>query len=273
MSFFFDVWTSEGFILASDVRLIINEQIQTCHKVAPAPHGSKVVCAIAVCGAYPDNCLKFFLEATTRKDALRDVAHAFAHKWTKRYSGTGDYSAVHLVGFEKVLGCDMALPQMWFWHNWQGPDADDFYSEETLSAALQSFSEPIPHNNHIPQTIKELTGKFPGPTLSDEAELVNAFLKIYQPFFTWNGDTAFWRSALGTVNSAMSLLIKEKTNWSIDEVGRLTGYCLTFLANTGSLLKSPTVALSLDQEADILKITPSCVEKVNWTKLKEENDG
>jgi hypothetical protein len=269
MSFFFDVWTSEGFILASDVRLINNKEIRTLHKLAFAPPGSKVVCAIAVCGDYPENCLNFFLEAAMSKDSLRDLSHAFAEKWTKRYSGVHDYSAVHLVGFEKIPGCDTVLPQMWFWCNWQGPNAEDFHPEETLFSALQSFSEPIPHNNHIPYKIKELTGKFPTPTLSSEAELVNAFLKIYQPFFTWNGDTAFWRSALGTVNSAMSLLIKEKTNWSIDDIGRLTWYCLSFLANTGSLLKSSTVALSSDEEADILKITPSGVEKVNWTKLNE----
>lgn len=269
MSFFFDVWTSEGFILASDVRLVNNGEIKTLHKLASAPRGSRVVCAVAVCGDYPENCLNFFLEAAMSKDSLRDLAHAFAEKWTKRYSGTRDYSGVHLVGFERIPDCDTVLPQMWFWCNWQGPNAEDFHAEETLSSALQSFSEPIPHNDHIPYKIKELTGKFPAPTLSSEAELVNAFLKIHQPFFTWNGDAAFWRSALGTVNSAMSLLIKEKTNWSIDDVGRLTRYCLTFLANTGSLLKSPTVALSSDEEADILKITTSGVKKMSWTKLNE----
>lgn len=271
MSFFFDVWTSEGFILASDVRLINNNKIKTLHKLAPAPPGSKVVCAIAVCGDYPENCLNFFFEAAMTKDSLRDLARAFAEKWTKRYSGTRDYSGVHLVGFEKISGCGTEVPQMWFWCNWQGPNADDFYSEETLSSALQSFSEPIPNNNHIPYKIRELTGKFPEQTLSGEAELVSAFLKINEPFFTWNGDTAFWRSALGTVNSAMTLLTREKANWSIDDVGRLTRYCLTFLANAGSLLKSPTVALSSDKEADILKITPSGVEKINWTKLNEQD--
>jgi hypothetical protein len=273
MSFFFDVWSREGFILASDVTLIDNMQKKTLHKLAAAPRGSKVVCAIAVCGDYPENCIKFFIEAAMIKDSLRDLALAFGEKWTKRYSGTRDYSGVHLVGFERMPDCGMVLPQMWFWCNWQGPNPDDFYPEEVLSSALTSFSELIPQNNHIPYKIKELTGKFPEPTLMSEAELVNAFLKVHQPFFTWNGDTAFWRSALGAVNSAMNLLAKDKTNWSIDEVGRLTRYCLTFLAKTGSLLESSSVALSADDEADILKVTPSGIERISWAKLSAEDQG
>jgi hypothetical protein len=110
MSFFFDVWASKGFILASDVALINNKEMKTLHKLDFAPRGSKVVSAIAVCGDYPENCLKFFIEAAMVKDSLRDLAHAFAEKWTNRYSGTHDYSGVHLVGFEKGLDC--VLPQM-----------------------------------------------------------------------------------------------------------------------------------------------------------------
>jgi hypothetical protein len=271
MSFFFDVWASEGFILASDVRLINNKEIKTLHKLASAPRGSKVVCAIAVCGDYPENCLKYFVEAAMIKDSLRELAYAFAQKWTKRYSGTLDYSGVHLVGFEKIPSCDTVVPQMWFWCNWQGPNANDFHPEKTLNSALQSFSEPIPYNNHIPYKIRELTGRFPQPILKSEAELVNVFLKAYQPFFTWNGDTAFWRSALEIVNSALTLLAKDKTTWSIEEVGRLARHCLTFLANIGSLLTSTTVALSPEAKADILKVTPLGVEKICWAELDTED--
>ena len=60
----------------------------------------------------------------------------------------------------------------------------------------------------------------------------------------------------------MDFLKKEKTNWSIDEAVQLTSYCLTFLANTGTLLKVSTVGLSTNQQYDMLKIPPSGVEKV-----------
>ncbi len=210
MSFFFDVWTKEGFILTSDVRMIINGKVTMLHKLASS-RNSKIVCAIAVCGDYPENCLNFFLEATMTKDTMRDAAFAFSQKWTDRYAGTKDYSGVHLVGFEKVHSFVTMLPQMWYWCNWKGPNPDDFFSNEELSLDIKSFSKPIPHNNHIPYKIKELTGKFPGPTLGDETKYVIDFLQKYQPFFTWNGDTSFWRSALGTIDSAMALLLKEKT--------------------------------------------------------------
>src|SRR4030042_999676 len=269
LSFFFDVWTVDGFILASDVRMIIDNTVTTGRKLAASAPNSKVKCAIAVCGDYPENSLNFFHEATITKDSLRGVAHAFAKKWTDRYSGICEFSGVHLVGFEKIPDSDEFVPQMWFWCNWRGPSPGDFHSKETLSLTLSSFSEPIPLNNHIPYKIKELTGKFPGPTLNQEAQLVYAFLKIAQPFFTWNGDTSFWRAALNTVDSAMDFLKKEKTNWSIDEAIKLTSYCLTFLANTGTLLKFSSVGLSPNQQYDMLKITPSGVEKVSWANLQK----
>jgi hypothetical protein len=268
MSFFFDVWTSKGFILASDVRIMINGAATNGHKLARAATNSKVNCAIAVCGDYPDNCLNYFREATMTKDTLREIAHAFAKKWTERYSGTQEYSAVHIVGFEKIPNFETTIPQMWFWCNWQGRSANDYYSKEALALALNSFSEPVPHNNHIPYKIRELTEKFPGSDLKDELQLVTAFLKEFEPFFTWNGDTAFWRSALGIVDSAMSLLKKEKITWSIDEVSRLTSYCLGFLANTGTLLEFSTVGFTGDHKYDMIQVTPSNIETLSWADIK-----
>jgi len=84
--------------------------------------------------------------------------------------------------------------------------------------------------------IKELTGKFPGPTLEDQRDLVTSFLNLYQPFFTWNGDTDFWRSAARAVGSAMNLLWRQKSTWTIDETVTLTYSCLNFLAQVATLL-------------------------------------
>jgi len=271
MSFFFDVLTNDGFILASDVRLFLNDKVKIFHKLAPAPYNSKVICAIAVCGDYPENSINFFFKATMTGDTLRDVAQAFAQRWTERYAGTSEYSAVHLVGFERIPESDMKFPQLWYWHNLD-LKSNYFFSKEKLLLDLDSFSNQIPYNNHIPYLIRDYTGKFPGQAIDDEAKLVFAFLQLYQPFFTWNGDTSFWHSALDTVDSAIGLLKKEKTNWSIDEVARLAGFCLTYLANIGSFLKSSTVGLSSDQEADILKITPTVVEKISWVNIDGKED-
>jgi hypothetical protein len=53
MSFFFDVLTSQGFVLASDVRFVINGEPKHAHKLDISSGASKVNCAIAVCGEYP----------------------------------------------------------------------------------------------------------------------------------------------------------------------------------------------------------------------------
>jgi hypothetical protein len=258
MSFFFDVWAYEGFVLASDVRLIVNGGQHFLHKIQTS-HNSKVNCAIAVCGEYPENCIKYFVEASTVNDTMKEIAERFASRWTERYAGTEDYSAVHLVGFEKLNDSIKTVPQVWYWHNWTGTTG--FLSEEKLQEDLESFSQPIPINNHLPWKIKELTGKFPEPTLEDECELVLSFLRMFQPYFTWNGDTNFWRSAANAVGSAMNLLWREKSSWKIEETVQLTSICLEFLAKTGSLLPNSTVGLSHSGTFDVVTVTP---DETKW---------
>ena len=265
MSFFFDVWTLEGFILASDVRLLTDGKPGFAHKIRRCASTSNIVSAIAVCGHFPDSCLNYFLTASSTKDSLREIAQSFAAKWTERFAGSEEYSAAHLVGFEPILGTSRSVPQMWFWCNWGG--AGGFYAKEKLLADLSSFSETIPVNNHIPWKIRELTGKFPGPTLEEERALVMSFLQLQQPVFTWNGDTQFWRSAAEAVGSAMNLLWRQKSAWTIDEAAKLTSDCLIFLAKVATLLPSSSVGLVNDQHFDALKVTEEGNHVVQWAKL------
>jgi hypothetical protein len=253
VSFFFDVWTSQGFVLASDVRLIVNGEPGYAHKLAMSGPKSRVNCAIAVCGEYPRNCLGYFHAATLTKDTLREVAEYFASRWVERYAGTEEYSAVHLVGFERVGNSDTLLPQMWFWSNWTGRG---YHNKETLERQLNTFSEPIPHNNHIPHKVKQLTERFPGPTLEEESSLVTTFLKLYEPYFTWNGDTGFWRSAADAVGSALNLLKGKKPRWTLAEISDVTSTCLEFLIKVGNLLPDSTVGLSREGDFDVLQVTP-----------------
>jgi hypothetical protein len=269
MSFFFDVWAYEGFILASDVRIIKEEKQSSAHKIACSASKSKTVCAIAVCGEYPQACINYFVEAINMKDTLKEIANYFASKWTRRYGGTQEYSAAHLVGFETITDSSDLVPQMWYWCNWLGPNPDHFKSKDRLKTELASFSDPIPSNNHIPWKIKDTTNKFPGPTLAEERSLVRSFLHVHEPLFTWNGDTQFWRSASGAVGSAMNLLGPEKSKWTIDEVGKLTGHCLRFLANLGALLPESTVGLSEKEDFDMIAVKPTGIKKLRWAKVQE----
>jgi hypothetical protein len=264
MSFFFDVWAYDGFVLASDVRLMVNGKPQYSHKIGRTHKNSRIFSAIAVCGEYPDSCLNWFFEATNSKDSLRNIAKHFAEKWTHRFGGTQEYSAAHLVGFEPVPGAAEKVPQMWFWCNWA---PDTFYANEKLESDLASFDDPIPSNNHIPWKIKALTGKLPDPTLEDEAKIVLSFLRLYQPFFTWNGDTNFWRSAAEAVGSAMNLLWREKSNWNISEVERVTRYCLSFLGDVATLLPDSSVGFLNNKEFDLIKVTQHGIETVSWANI------
>lgn len=263
MSFFFDVWTLEGFVLASDVRLIGTGRRSYAHKLRGSPY-NETSCAIAVCGDYCEASLNFFTQATSRRDTLREVAYDFARAWTERFAGTEEYSAVHLVGFERIPETDEFVPQMWFWSNWAG---ERYLTKEELNGQFKSFSDPIPFNNHIPQKIKQLTGKFPAGSYTEERSLVTSFLALYQPYFIWNGDTHFWRSAAHAVGSAMNLLWREKTNWSIDETWRLAEMCLQFLAKVGSFMPESTVGLSPEGACDVLAVTPTGTERKVWSDL------
>ena len=261
MSFFFDVWTLEGFVLASDVRLLVNGKPEFAHKIARSSPSSRIVAATAVCGDFPDICLNLFHVACNTKDTLREIAQSFAERWTDRFAGTCEYSAVHLVGFGPIPGSSGHVPQVWYWCNWAG--ANGFYSKEKLLADFDSFAQPIPENNHIPWKVRELTGKFPGPSLEEEGLLVTSFLQLHQPFFTWNGDTQFWRSAADAVGSAMTLLWRHKPTWTIKEAAELTTECLAFLARVGRLLPASSVGLINDREFDVLKITSDGIQQCN----------
>jgi hypothetical protein len=264
MSFFFDVLSTGGFVLASDVRLLTNGQHGYCHKVVPSGQNSKVRCAIAVCGQYPKACIDFFIEAHSMKDSLRNIAQHFAAKWIKKYGGTSEYSAVHLVGYEKMSGAGAVVPQLWYWRTW---DEGRFLDEAELYKELSSFSEAVPLNNHLPWLIKRLTGKFPrATTLQEEGIITMNFLQRYEPFFTWNGDSNFWASAEDAVGSAMNLIWKQKASWQISKVAQLTGTCLEFLAKLGNLLPETTVGLAPDDQFDVLTLTPSGTE---WIKQAE----
>jgi hypothetical protein len=265
MSFFFDVWTLDGFILASDVRIMENGEPKLGQKIYCSPPNSKVKCAIAICGMYPDVCKNHFLQAVAAKDTLKDIAKDFAEKWTGRYAGTGDYSAVHMVGFEKINGSDESVHQLWYWRN--SEDGINLLGKEQLCADLDTFTNSVPANNHIPWKIRELTGKFPGPTLEDQHLLVTSFLRLHQPLFIWNGDTSFWRSAAGSVGSALNLLWKQKHSWTMAEATQVTKLCFEFLTKVGSLLPDSTVGLSPDGKYDLLTITPDNVTWVSRTDI------
>jgi len=267
MSFFFDVWASEGFVLASDVRIMENEEPKFGHKLHCPPSGSRVPCAMAICGDYPDVASGFFMEAASTKDSLRDLAEAFAKRWTHRFAGTTDYSAVHLVGYQQDEGVKDGVPQLWYWTKSHSA-AQPFIPEDRLRADLSSFRKPIPNNNHIPHKILEEVGKFPDPNLISEGVLVQSFLTVFEPYFTWNGDNAFWWSAAGSVSSAMQLLTRRKTCCKINEIAELTETCLQFLARVGKHLPGSTVSLSPSNDCDVLIVKRTGVEKFRWAQVE-----
>lgn len=279
MTFFFNVWTSSGFVLASDVRLSenYNEQGETfgyMHKIFPSPHWrmpNGVKCAIAVAGVDPKVCKHIFSKACALGNNLREIAKFFAIHWTEHFAGEEKYSAVHLVGYESYPSLDKQVPQMWYWST-HGAD-NSFLSKAKLQENLAEFddpSKPIPFNYHLPHKIRELTGKFPVQLPIDEYLLSQAFLQITEPFFTWNGDTDFWSSATDVVNSAIKLLRNQKPTWTIDETAELTGYCLEFLAKVSVLLPKSTVGLSSDGEFDIVTITAEKITAKRWSNLPVE---
>jgi hypothetical protein len=266
MSFFFDVWNEESFVLVSDVRLLRNGSQTYAHKVAAAHPSGAVTSAIATCGDYCERSLELFTQATAAKDTLRDIASDFAHAWTERYAGTEDYSAAHIVGYEKIHGSHQVVPQMWYWANWD-PDPPRFLTDDELSPHLKSFDEHTPFNNHIPTKIEG----FSAQTLDEERVLVQAFLRQHQPVFTWNGDRTFWGGAGNVVQSVFELLRPETGIWDADNTWEIAKDCLEFLARVGSFRNDSTVGLSPEEECDVLVVTPAGVERKMWSKLPDQS--
>lgn len=262
MSLFLDVWTQAGFILASDVRLTSNGEHGYMHKLRASSPSSKVVCAIAVCGDRPKACLHSFDKAVATKDTLREIAYDFAISWTDHFAGTQDYSAVHMVGFEKILNSADPIPQMWYWHN-HGL-GEGFYTEKRLRGELETFSEPVPFNNHIPLKAQEQLGKIELNSLTEERTLVFDYLSKYEPVFTWNGDNDFWDSVGRSIKSAISLLKDRTYQLNLLETANLAKICLRFLAGIGELLLNSTVGLSETNKCDVLIVTPQGIKSVEW---------
>ena len=98
---------------------------------------------------------------------------------------------------------------------------------------------------------------------------MSSFLKLYEPYFTWNGDTSFWRSAADAVGSALRLLKGKKTTWTLDEVSDVTSSCLEFLIKVGNILPDSTVGLSYEGGFDLLKVTPEKAEWVHKANIEE----
>ena len=264
MSFFFDAWTKSGFVLASDVYLLENDSKKQAHKLFHSNPRSQVKCAMAVCGEYPVLCNTFFVEACMRKDNLRDIAKHFAHRWVERFGGTTEYSAVHIVGFEHIHDLSIDIPQMWFWCNWGGKSEDDYPDKDYFLKEFESFTEIIPRNNHIPYKIKELTGLFPDPNYESEYKLVRQFLQD-KHYFTWNGDTKFWRDALDKVGAEMNQRVG--ANRTLDEVSEILRNCILRLEDQAKEANVGTITSSTDRKIDILQITPNQINKYEWANI------
>jgi len=261
MSLFFDVWCDDGFVLGSDVRLSGGES-KFLHKLCVSGRSSRVKCAVAVCGDYPEVAINSFVDACARKDSLREIAHLYASKWTERFSGTNDYSAVHLVGFESDSESNQPVPQVWFWCN--GKTDGSFHSNEDLQAQLSSFSKFIPINNHIPQKLEE-AHRDSLKNLKDERQAVTTYLSRFGPIFTWNGDMKFWGSAVSSIGAILELAKHEKRAWIANDLANLVSQCLVFLANVGNILMpSSSVGLSPDQQCDVVILRSGSIERVKW---------
>lgn len=245
MSFFFDVWTPNGFILASDVKISNDPESKYMHKIIEAPHTCKTSCAIVICGDYPQACAQFFMEACClADDSLKKIAEHFGTRWTKKYAGTTDYSAVHICGFKEVDG--IKIPQMWYWTNWNH-SKNDYKEEKDLLSNLTTFENEFPDNNWMPVLAKRVEGN-----VGDESAIVNAYLQRHSLFFTWNGDEKYWKSALATANAVPALLETQLKGLPIRAAADLTASALRFLIKVGNYLENNTVSASPNNEIDVL---------------------
>lgn len=276
MSFYFDVFCSSGFVLASERLLLesINgvEHKKSCEKIRKNPYynANKVICAVVVCGESPEVVLSDFDHACAIGDTLRDIAKRFAEKWTERFQPEGDErcdSAVHLVGFEMIPDMDILVPQMWYWTTWK-PDKSEtgmrFYTKAELQGQLQSFTESNPHNNHMCRIFAERTSKPIPSNLEEEYKMVMAYLEEYGPLATWNGDRDLWGSASHAAQALAPVFEISQPN-SLENLAEITSLCLEFLVKISSLLPNPLLSLSQGEGPDILLISSKGLE---WYKSK-----
>ena len=280
MTFYFDVLTKDGFVLAGDVRL--TEEIGSAektygyaHKVIPSPRwhvGPK--CAMAIAGEDPSFCRNAFVSAALLGSSLRDIATRFAIEWTKHFAGSEKYSGVHLVGFERYADTSAPVPQLWYWST--RAEEDTFLSQEILEGHLETLGagfEGIPYNLHTPQLVQREFGKKVLRLPQDEEPLIRSYLTLVEPKFTWNGDTAYWRGAAGAVGSALALLRGQKPNWSLEETARLTRHCLQFVEQVSNLLPGSSVGASPDGRYDICIVSAERVEWFEQARFESDENG
>lgn len=263
MSFFFDVFFRDGFVVASDVMLMESsdgiDDEKHLRKVRINPHSSHegVNCAIVVCGDYPEVPLSFFGLACAGGDSLRDIAKRFAQMWTRRFAPESNehvYSAVHLVGFETNPNGGLMVPQMWYWATWEPQPG--YYTRETLEEHLQSFADSNPHNNHLNRIIANKTEVPTALTLEEEYRVAEDFLERIGAYITWNGDRDLWASANHAVNALQPIFTISQPD-TLEELAKLTGICLDFLVRISSFLPITTLGFSPSEEVDIVYLSRS----------------
>ncbi len=265
MSFFFDVWTKNGFILTSDVKLTGDPSKKYAHKIAISPRSCKTPCAIVVCGVFPEMVINnYFLEACSVADtSLRDIAECFGKKWTERFSDSEDYSAVHICGFSGSENIGF-IPQMWYWTNWDH-DKNNYKSEEKLKKDLESFSKYCPNNNWTARFGNRII-KMEINNFETEKKLTSDFLEEHAPFYTWNGDSQFWRSAAESVGIISNLLQPQLKNMANKKLIKLTKIVMWFLLEIAKFVEINTVS-SKQGKIDIVRLELGTVEWIEKAKL------
>jgi hypothetical protein len=269
VSFFFDTWFRDGFVLVSEAKLlevsggVVRDKYLRKIQVNPHYQANKVGCAIVVCGDDPQVALALFREACAGGDTLRDIARRFGRKWTARFSpenGEPLYSAVHMVGFEKAPNEeDLFVPQMWYWTTWE-PNLG-YHTKEQLEEHLQSFKEVNPHNNHLHRIIAKRTKTPLASTLKEEYRIAMSFLRSTGAYITWNGDRNFWDSAYHVVKALRPVFHRSQPN-TLEELAQLTKLCLDFLVRVSAFLPDSTLGFSPSEEVDIVLVPRK--DKPEW---------
>lgn len=271
MTLFFDIINKNYIILASDVKLTIYGETITSkyfHKIGHTKYSSTGNCAIAVSGDFPENSFVYLGNAIRNKrtKTLRDVAHEFAKQWTTffkhREKEDKAVSAIHLVGYEETPSGNF-LPQVWYWYNWKQDSG--FVDGEELEANLRSFSDLNPKNNHLPRFIQERYSELKPPinidiqhlSTEDEYLLVNNFMTNYS-LILYNGDDRYWGSAGGVILSSLGLILKERQDYTFQEISEFICFNYKFLDQLSSKFFShSTIGLTPKNKCDVLLITPT----------------